>query len=514
MKHLDGGSRQKNLRVLMIQAHPRPDSFCVALADSFCKGAGEAGIELRRLNLSELSFESNVIESSPADQVLEPDLRRALDWISWADHLVFVFPTWWGSVPALLKAFLDRTLIPGFAFRHHEEGDGWDKLLSGKTAHLLTTMDTPAWVYRWIYRAPGINSLARATLGYCGIAPVRHSIFEPIKDSNAEQRSRWLHQAHAEGLKLREGALPRRQQARRKILSWIAALRLQFYPMTWSAYLLGALAATGHWQGIASERFWLGLLGLFTLEAATVFGNEYFDIESDRVNRYFGPFNGGARVLVDGRIQPAEMRMGIAIAVTAFVFVAAGLIWLSPAVAPILLAYAVLAPGYTVPPLKLSWRSLGELDVALTHSIMAVLLGFILSGGAYQSALPWLISVPVLLSIIPSITLSAVPDLDADTAAGKATLPVRFGIGKAIRLSQLATAAAIFSAILIWPIYLRHSAWVIVLACLAVTHAFYLATRLGRARKLIHRARRIDGLLLVALNFIPWFVLIPLVGLG
>lgn len=184
--------------------------------------------------------------------------RKICRWFSNRDGIDDV-----GEV-LLISSVLDRTLIPGFAFRHREEGDGWDKLLPGNIAHLLTTMDTPAWVYRWIYRAPGINSLARATSGYCGIAPVRHGIFEPIKDSSAEQRSRWLQQVCTEGLRLREGALPSRQQACRKILSWIAALRLQFYPMTWPAYLLGALAATG--QGIASDRFWLGLPGRFTLE--------------------------------------------------------------------------------------------------------------------------------------------------------------------------------------------------------------------------------------------------------
>lgn len=95
---------------------------------------------------------------------------------------------------------------PGFAFEEHE-GGGWSKLLSGRTAHLLTTMDTPSWVYRWIYKSPGLTSLALASLGFCGIAPVRRSIFGPVKDSDPEQRARWLEAARRHGARLREGVL-------------------------------------------------------------------------------------------------------------------------------------------------------------------------------------------------------------------------------------------------------------------------------------------------------------------
>ena len=68
----------------------------------------------------------------------------------------------------------------------------WDKLLTGRSAHLLVTMDTPPWYYRWIYRSPGHNEMKRTILGFCGIKVNRISEFSPIKDSSKEKRDKWL----------------------------------------------------------------------------------------------------------------------------------------------------------------------------------------------------------------------------------------------------------------------------------------------------------------------------------
>src|SRR5262249_24196562 len=347
------------LKVLVVLGRGRRDSLCGALAEAFAAGARQAGVDLRRLDLCDLQFNPNVTAGAPRNQTLEPAIRQAVDLVRWADHLVFVFPTWWGTMPALMKGFLDRVLMPGFAFEEHEEGGGWDKLLTGRSAHLLTTMDTPKWVYRWIYNAPGLNSLARATLGFCGIEPVRTTIFGVVKDSDAAVRARWLQEARAHGLRLRDGVLTNGERRRKALGAWIAAMRLQFHPMAWGAYAIGAagaVQATGRFDDAA---FWLGWLSLFLLEVITVFTNDYFDFESDRRNRNFGPFTGGSRVLVDGRISPARMRLGIASAMVGFVVAYLALAALVPASGLVVLGLiAILAIGYTTPPLKLCWRGL------------------------------------------------------------------------------------------------------------------------------------------------------------
>ncbi|MEL6973475.1 MAG: NAD(P)H-dependent oxidoreductase, partial [Bacteroidota bacterium] len=134
---------------------------------------------------------------------LEPDLLAAWEQIQWADHLVWVHPVWWGGLPALMKGFIDRLFLPGFAFQYRENSLWWDKLLKGKTARILTTLDQPGWFYRLFYGRPSINQLKRSTLQFTGVDPVRVSIFGPIRNSKLPQREKWLEQTTKLGIRLR-----------------------------------------------------------------------------------------------------------------------------------------------------------------------------------------------------------------------------------------------------------------------------------------------------------------------
>ena len=499
--------RREPPRTLVVLGHPRPGSFCAALADGYAEGARAAGAEVRRLDLADCCFDGSVATPSPLQQPLEPDLVAAKDLIAWAEHLVFVFPTWWGTMPALLKGFLDRVLLPGFAFAEKEDPWGFKGLLEGRSAHLITTMDTPGWVYRWIYGAPGLNGLARATLGFCGIEPVRRTVFSGVKPSNATVRAAWVAAARREGEKLADGVLTPRERLWRRAAPWIAALRLQFHPMAWAAYALGAAAAPGFSWSV----FLLGLVAFFFLEVATVMTNDLFDLPSDRVNRYHGPFTGGSRVLVEGRITPVELR---AAAIGGFLaFAVTGLVLQLAApdapVLPLLVLFAVLAIGYTAPPLRLSWRGLGELNVAFTHSVLLVLCGWAFQGGGLWTAPPWLLGLPLLFAVFGAIALSGLPDATADSTAGKRTLAVRLGPGATFRLVQASVLLAALVALALAGVGAAGGAfagiWVIV-----PPHAGLLLWRLERHRRRETAPERIDGLMALALTYIVWFAAVPL----
>ena len=108
---------------------------------------------------------------------------------------------WWGALPARLKGLIDRTFLPGFAFRY-EKGQTWpDQLLKGRTATLLLTLDTPPWYFRLFQGAPAVRQLDTATLAFCGFKPVRHHLFGPVIKAEQPQRQRWLERAGALGAK-------------------------------------------------------------------------------------------------------------------------------------------------------------------------------------------------------------------------------------------------------------------------------------------------------------------------
>ncbi|MDN5874058.1 MAG: prenyltransferase [Sinobacteraceae bacterium] len=244
-----------------------------------------------------------------------------------------------------------------------------------------------------------------------------------------------------------------------------------------------------------------------------MFGNEVFDYASDRSNRAAGPFNGGSRILVDGKLSFGQLRDGIALGVAAALVCAIFAVMLTPqpATAAALLAVSfVITLGYTVPPLKLCWRGLGELDVAVSHSFMVLLLGYVLQGGAWQAPLPWLLAAPLCIAVLPAIILSGLPDRHADAAAGKRTLPVRLGARKAAWLALALALAAAVAVIVVahlpatQKVY-RGIVWGV------VPNAAILAFMLLR---LLHRHpdpadQRIDSVLVVALVYILWFVVVP-----
>ncbi|WP_095191397.1 NAD(P)H-dependent oxidoreductase [Pseudomonas sp. Irchel 3E19] len=184
-------------RILLILGHPSSESLCGALAERYAQSALAAGHEVRQLRLGDLVFDPVLRAGYHQIQTLEDDLSAAQSDILWAEHLTLVYPIWWGGIPALLKGFFDRVLLPGFAFKYRKGKAFPDKLLKGRTAHLLVTMDTPPWYYRLIYRMPGLHEVRKTTLQFCGIKPLRTLTFGPVLGSTDQQRQTWLQQAQA-----------------------------------------------------------------------------------------------------------------------------------------------------------------------------------------------------------------------------------------------------------------------------------------------------------------------------
>lgn len=187
--------------ILVILGHPDINSFCGSLAKAYADSAKLYGSEVCELQLGKLKFDPILWKGYKKIQELEPDLAKAQDLIQWSNHIVFIYPNWWGTMPALMKGFFDRVLLPGFAFKYRKNSPLWDKLLSGRTAHLMVTMDTPPWYYRWIYHRPGHNEMKRTILGFCGIKVVKISEFALIKGSSQQQKVKWVTRAKDLGSK-------------------------------------------------------------------------------------------------------------------------------------------------------------------------------------------------------------------------------------------------------------------------------------------------------------------------
>lgn len=180
------------MRIYLLLAHPDSSSFNGALADAYEQAAQEKGHDVRRQNLGDLSFDPILRKGYKVVQDLEPDLVAAQEHIKWCQHWVIIYPVWWGSVPALLKGFFDRVLLPGFAYRPHDHDPFWDKLLTGRTAHIVTTSDAPSLWLRLQYWNSDVNTVRNATLNYCGFSSVKVARLGQMKFLSEEKRRRYL----------------------------------------------------------------------------------------------------------------------------------------------------------------------------------------------------------------------------------------------------------------------------------------------------------------------------------
>lgn len=186
-------------KILIINGHPDKESYNFALADAYKNGALASGAEVQEIIVRDLNFHPNLQFGYRKRTEMEPDLIAAQEKIKWAEHLVWVYPVWWGSVPAILKGFIDRTFLPGFAFGKRENSLFCDPLLNNKSARIICTLDQPNWYY-WIrYGHPSHNAIKKLTLEFCGIKPVKITSIGPIRLSKEGFRKKWLEKAESLG---------------------------------------------------------------------------------------------------------------------------------------------------------------------------------------------------------------------------------------------------------------------------------------------------------------------------
>ncbi|PZU90082.1 MAG: NADPH:quinone reductase [Chryseobacterium sp.] len=188
-------------KILIINGHPNKESFNFGIAESYRKGAVESGAEVKEIIIAELNFDPNLQFGYQKIMELESALVEAWEKIVWADHLVWIHPVWWGGLPAITKGFIDRLFLPGKAFKYRENSVWWDKLLKGKTAHIITTLDQPGLYYRLMFGRPSVNQLKRSVLQFCGIKPVKVTYIGIIKTSDEDQRKVWLNKVKLAGIR-------------------------------------------------------------------------------------------------------------------------------------------------------------------------------------------------------------------------------------------------------------------------------------------------------------------------
>lgn len=178
---------------LVIDGHPDARSLTTSLAQRYAAGHGDA----RVLALRDLDFDPSLRFGYRERMTLEPDLVDAKRALQEADTVVIATPLWWGSVPALLKGFFDRALLPQQEYRYNKLGLP-DGLLPARHGRLLLLADTP-WFFAPFTGLPAQTHVARGTMRFCGIRSVRTHRMLGVKDATPATITRWLDRAERLG---------------------------------------------------------------------------------------------------------------------------------------------------------------------------------------------------------------------------------------------------------------------------------------------------------------------------
>ncbi len=176
-------------KIVILDGHPSQKSLSDTLALAAAKGAQNAGHEVKKFRISEMKFEPDLLNGHHVAQTLEADIVAFQEALVWADSLLLVHPLWWGGPPAKLKALFDRALLPDFAFRFLPGKAIPEKLLAGKSAHLILTSDSPAWYLKRLANG-WVKTLNQQILGYCGFSKTKVTYIGPVRTMDEKARKK------------------------------------------------------------------------------------------------------------------------------------------------------------------------------------------------------------------------------------------------------------------------------------------------------------------------------------
>ncbi|MED1569052.1 NAD(P)H-dependent oxidoreductase [Bacillus paramycoides] len=191
------------MNVLIIYAHPSPSSFNASILEHVQKGLQETNHSVTLLDLYKEQFDPVLVfneEKKRRDLLHEEETKRYRELVQKADTLLFIYPIWWWGMPAILKGFIDRIFVAGFAYKY--EGALPKGLFKGKKAWVINTLDSPLWYVALLYRSADWIMMKRGVLRFCGIRNIKRSVFQSVKTSKVTKREKWLLQIEGEARKL------------------------------------------------------------------------------------------------------------------------------------------------------------------------------------------------------------------------------------------------------------------------------------------------------------------------
>ena len=210
-------------------------------------------------------------------------------------------------------------------------------------------------------------------------------------------------------------------------------LRPQFLVAGLFLNLLGAAVAAHLGSDISLNKLLTFQLIISSCQLAGAVANEYADTGTDAINRNRTWFSGGSGEFALGRIsRRAVIAMGVFWTTSAIVGMSILSFSLDGGVGlfALMTLGLVLTLGYSVRPLKLSYRGAGELTMGAMVSFLGPTASFLAQHGSWDNSI-LAVTIPLVFQMMALMMVVEYPDFEADSAAGKRNLVVRLGRDRA-----------------------------------------------------------------------------------
>ncbi|HUV02939.1 MAG TPA: prenyltransferase [Desulfobacteria bacterium] len=302
-----------------------------------------------------------------------------------------------------------------------------------------------------------------------------------------------------------------------KVSAWLRLARLQFQPMYVINYSVGAAAAYTTHQVFNVSVYVLGLILISLGVICAAVTNDYYDYPSDRLNTKRGVFNAGSGVLVEGTLGFNEVKVGIIVILGLILVFGVLLIQVAKDVfTSLILVFGLLGIflllGYSAPPLKFSYRGLGEIAMSVMTGPYPVLLGYLIQTGRWTDPLPWLMSIPLFLATLTAGAIGSLPDSHADMQISRKRFAVIFGPQLTAIMSLCLIALTALSGVLLWYFRILTGPGSISIFVI-IPYSLILSKGVLKLLQTGDYERNIEGIFQLAIFNIMLFGAIPLVSL-
>lgn len=180
---------------LIIYSHPNPASFNHAIKETLVRALKEKGRSVRVRDLYALRWDpvlrGDELQALQDSQKVSRDVAIEQEHVQWAGQITWVYPLWWGRMPALTCGYIDRVFSKGFAYDY--DANGPKGLLAGKKGYAFSTMGAPISVYESSGMMKSMEqTVDQETFRFCGLEMLGHKYFGSVPTVSDEDRKKML----------------------------------------------------------------------------------------------------------------------------------------------------------------------------------------------------------------------------------------------------------------------------------------------------------------------------------